>query len=166
MFRKPIPIIAAAFAAAACIATIASMAVAATKAPAPSAPQAVSAGGGGALIQLRQTGLGRVLVNGRGFTLYAFGRDGVRKDRCVTISGCPDTWPILQTDARPRAGAGIKRSRLGTIKVRGGITQVTYAGHPLYGYVGDTSPGSTGYVGVSAFGGVWSAVKASGALVR
>jgi predicted lipoprotein with Yx(FWY)xxD motif len=120
---------------------------------------------GPAKIQLKRTSLGEVLVDGTGFTVYAFSRDGKGKDRCVTTSGCTGVWPMIRTHGSPRAGHGVKRSLLGTIKIRGGVSQVTYAGHPLYHYSGDVSPGSTDYVGASQFGGVWRAVKSSGALV-
>ena len=44
--------------------------------------------------------------------------------------------------------------------------QVTYAGHPLYTYTGDSGPGKTSYVGVKAFGGAWYALNASGGAVK
>jgi hypothetical protein len=46
------------------------------------------------------------------------------------------------------------------------VTQVTYAGHPLYTYSGDGFKGSTDYIGISEFGGVWTGLRASGAMVR
>jgi predicted lipoprotein with Yx(FWY)xxD motif len=118
-----------------------------------------------ARIVLRSTSVGKILTTGTGFTVYAFARDGRNMDRCAKISGCTQTWPMIVTHGRPQAGRGVKRSMLGTIKV-GGKTQVTYAGHPLYGYVGDSSPGSTEYVNVSNFGGAWPAVNAKGKMVR
>ena len=122
------------------------------------------AASGGARISLRKTHLGMLLVNSHGFTLYAFSRDPRNVDRCVSMSGCSSTWPLVRTGARPIAGPGLKRSLLGSIKVHGGL-QVTYAGHPLYSYSGDPGPGSTSYVGVSQFKGVWRGVQASGATV-
>jgi predicted lipoprotein with Yx(FWY)xxD motif len=118
-----------------------------------------------ARIVLRNTSVGRILTTGNGFTVYAFTRDRRNKDRCAKISGCTQTWPMIVTHGRPQAGRGVKRSMLGTIKV-GGKTQVTYGGHPLYGYVGDSSPGATDYVNQSAFGGRWPAVSAKGKMVR
>ena len=123
-----------------------------------------AAGAGPAKIQLRRTSLGEVLVDGRGFTVYAFSRDGRRKDRCVMTQGCSVVWPAIPTSGAPRAGRGVKRSLLATIRISGRATQVTYAGHPLYHYSGDVSPGSTDYVGVSQFRGVWRALRPSGAL--
>jgi predicted lipoprotein with Yx(FWY)xxD motif len=56
----------------------------------------------------------------------------------------------------------VKSSLLSTIKLPGGASQVTYAGHPLYLYSSETGPGETGYVGVHAFGGDWDAINAAG----
>jgi predicted lipoprotein with Yx(FWY)xxD motif len=120
----------------------------------------------GATIKLRKTGRGTLLVNSRGFTLYSFSKDGKRINRCQKISGCTSSWPVVKTRGRPRAGHGVKRSKLGTIKLANGTTQVTYAGHPLYTYSGDSGPGKTSYVGVKAFGGTWYAINASGGTVK
>jgi predicted lipoprotein with Yx(FWY)xxD motif len=118
--------------------------------------------GGGAKIALRSTSMGKVLVNGRGFTLYAFTKDSKNKDRCAMTAGCKNVWPVVSTHGKPVAGPGVKRSLVGSIKLSGGVQQATYAGHPLYTYAGDSGPGETGYVGASQFGGRWLAVNASG----
>lgn len=131
----------------------------------PARPQALRAVASGR-VNVRHTRLGSVLVDARGFTLYAFGRDGARTDRCVHISGCAGVWPVLRTRSRPVAGSGVRRPLLGSIALPGGGRQITYAGHPLYGYAGDTGPGQTSYVGVSQFGGVWYAVTPAGRLLR
>jgi predicted lipoprotein with Yx(FWY)xxD motif len=125
-----------------------------------------SAAGAPAKISLRKTPLGMILVNGRGRTLYAFTKDGKNKDRCMTISGCASTWPVLTSTGKPKAGSGVKSSKLSTIKLSNGSRQVTYAGHPLYTYSGDTSAASTDYVGASQFGGTWPAVNAAGKTVQ
>lgn len=119
----------------------------------------------GARVAVRHTALGAILVNGRGFTLYMFTRDGRDRDRCAQISGCRGVWPLDTTHGRPVAGRGVRSALLGTIRV-GRATQVTYAGHPLYTYVADSAPGQTSYVGVSMFGGRWFALRASGRVVR
>src|SRR5437588_6484087 len=84
-----------------------------------------------------------------------------------TRSLCDWSSDVCSSDlrGRPNAGPGVKRSMLGTIKVKG-KSQVTYGGHPLYEYSGDTSPGSTSYVGVSQFGAKWRAVKIGRASCR
>jgi predicted lipoprotein with Yx(FWY)xxD motif len=106
-----------------------------------------------------------LLVNSRGFTVYAFSRDHGRRDVCVSIKNCTKFWPPVLTNGAPRAGRGVKRSLLGTTRIPGG-EQVTYAGHPLYTYIADPSPGSTFYVNKFALGGYWPGLRASGALVK
>jgi predicted lipoprotein with Yx(FWY)xxD motif len=117
-------------------------------------------------IQLRRTSVGTILVNGRGFTVYAFTKDSRNRDVCVQIHECPHFWPPVTTGASALAGPGVRSSLLGTITIKGGAKQVTYAGHPLYGYSGDSGPGQTGYVNASAFGGHWPALTASGGEVK
>jgi predicted lipoprotein with Yx(FWY)xxD motif len=119
-----------------------------------------------AKVELRHTRLGEILANGSGFTLYLFTRDHGAHNSCASIGGCEGAWPALLTSGRPSAGAGVRGSLLSTIKLSGGRTQVTYAGHPLYLYRGDSSPGDTSYIGADAFGGTWDALSASGHAIR
>ncbi len=63
-------------------------------------------------------------------------------------------------------GPGIKSSLLGTTTLKHGVKQVTYAGHPLYTYTGDSGPGQTSYVNVKQFGGRWPALNAAGNEVK
>lgn len=119
-----------------------------------------------AKLGLRHTAVGKILVNGAGSTVFAFTRDSRNHDRCAAINGCPGVWPLVTSSGRPTVGSGVKRSLAGTIKLPGGARQVTYAGHPLYTYIGSSGPGDTSYVGVSEFGGKWLALTASGRLVK
>ncbi len=114
-----------------------------------------------ATVQLRHTNLGNVLVSSSGRTLYEFTRDHANKSSCAAISGCSAVWPSLKASGRPAAGAGIKASLLSSTSG----SQVTYAGHPLYTYSGDSGPG-TSYVGARQFGGTWYAINASGGTVK
>jgi len=120
----------------------------------------------GAKLQIRHTTLGNILVNGRGFTVYAFTRDSRNHDSCVNIGGCTGIWPLVRTDGAPGLGPGVRRALVGTIKLPDGTRQVTYAGHPLYTYIGDSGPGDTSYVGLSQFGGRWPALNPAGHLVK
>lgn len=149
------------------IAVVAGAALSAIVAPTSAAPSRARAhaASGPATIHLRRTRKGMILVDGRGFTVYAFSHDPRKRDTCLAIGGCAGLWPPVRTSGRPRAGRGVRSSLLGTIRIHGG-QQVTYAGHALYGYAGDSSPGQTSYVGVTQFHGVWSALRSTGALVR
>lgn len=162
MFRSRIPIAAGAGLAVAVLA--AAVLLVSFVGAASASPSAVAAGAKPATINLRNTSAGKILVNKRGFTLYAFAADKRNKDKCVTRSGCTGVWPLFTTQGKPKTGKGVNHSMVGTIKVKGKM-QVTYDGHPLYGYTGDFSPGSTDYVGVSMFGAKWKALNASGKLV-
>lgn len=117
-------------------------------------------------VQLRSTALGKVLATRSGFTLYVFTRDGRNRDRCVNLGGCTGVWPVLKTSRTPVAGKGVRASLLGTIRPAHGAKQVTYAGHPLYRYFGDSAPGETDYVGTPEFGGTWYAINAAGKFVK
>lgn len=123
---------------------------------------AASPAAGAATVELRQTNRGMILTNSAGFTLYEFTSDSKKKDNCVTISGCPESWPPLTVMGAPTAGPGVKPHKLGTIMLLNGSVQVTYNKHPLYTYRGDTHPEETSYVGAFAFGGNWYGVTAKG----
>jgi predicted lipoprotein with Yx(FWY)xxD motif len=101
-------------------------------------------------------GLGTVLVNDDGLTLYLFTNDTGTKSTCT--GDCAATWPALATDGQPVAGSGADDSKLGTTG-SGGDQQVTYDGHPLYLYSGDSKAGDTNGQGI---GGIWFAVTPDG----
>ena len=117
-------------------------------------------------VELRHTAKGQILADGRGFTLYVFSRDHRNHDACMHISGCPSLWPVLKARGPVTAGPGVKRGLLGTIVLAHGVRQVTYAGHPLYHYVGDSQPGETSYVGLNQAGGFWYAINGAGNRVK
>jgi predicted lipoprotein with Yx(FWY)xxD motif len=106
---------------------------------------------------------GKVLFDGRGFVLYAFTKDR-RTSACT--GACAKAWPPYVVRGAVRAGAGVKASLLGTVRRANGSRQVTYAGRPLYFYVGDKKPGQILCQNVSEFGGLWLIVRPSGKLVR
>ena len=113
----------------------------------------------GATVNVRSTSLGRVLVDAKGRTLYLFAKDTHGRSSCS--GACAMNWPPL-TAAKPKAGSGVRKAELGTTKRADGGTQVTYNGHPLYRFVGDTKAGATTGEGLSAFGARWYAVNAAG----
>jgi predicted lipoprotein with Yx(FWY)xxD motif len=118
----------------------------------------------GALVALRKTTLGPVLVDARGRTLYAFLKDRNGKSSCD--AACVKYWPPLVTRATPRAGTSVHKSRLGVTRRQDGRRQVTYAGHPLYTFVGDKTSGQTTGEGLTNFGAEWYALAASGRTVE
>ncbi len=129
-------------------------------------PGLAEAGSGPAKLQLRKTSHGTILVNGLGRTLYAFTTDRKNFDSCVAKPGCLAAWPAVSTTGKPIAGPGVKPQLIGTIKLKNGTRQVTYAGRPLYTYIADRSPGQTTYINILQFGGRWPAVDAAGHEVK
>jgi predicted lipoprotein with Yx(FWY)xxD motif len=111
---------------------------------------------------VKRSPFGRILFDGRGYVLYAFTRDGHGRSTCS--GACAKAWPPYIVKSQPHAGAGA-RARLGTTRRRGGSLQLTYAGRPLYYYVGDRRPGQILCQNVTEFGGVWRVVRPSGRLV-
>jgi predicted lipoprotein with Yx(FWY)xxD motif len=115
---------------------------------------------GGSLVKVRKTGLGRVLVDQRGRTLYLFEPD--RFGRSVCYGKCAAAWPPLLTTGSPRPGAGVRASLLGTTRRNDGKLQVTYQGYPVYTFVEDTRPGQTSGQGLDGFGGEWYVLDPQG----
>jgi predicted lipoprotein with Yx(FWY)xxD motif len=124
----------------------------------------VAAAGSGPVLTAHSSTYGKAVFNGRGFVLYAFTRD---RRRSACYGECARRWPpYYAPKGTLRVGAGLKRSLLGTVKRRNGRRQVTYAGRPLYYYVGDTGPGVIRCQDVYEFGGRWLLVRPSGRLLR
>jgi predicted lipoprotein with Yx(FWY)xxD motif len=107
---------------------------------------------------------GQAVFDGRGYILYAFTRDH-RRSACY--GECAKRWPpYFARKGTLRVGKGLKASLLGRVKRRNGRRQVTYAGRPLYYYVGDTGPGVIRCQDVVEFGGRWLLVRPNGKLLR
>jgi predicted lipoprotein with Yx(FWY)xxD motif len=104
--------------------------------------------------------LGTFLVNRSGRSLYLFESDTSKKSSCD--GRCAKAWPPVLTSSKPSATAGLKASRIGTIKRSDGTTQVTYGGHPLYTFIEDKKPAQTEGEGSRAFGAEWYVVAPSG----
>jgi predicted lipoprotein with Yx(FWY)xxD motif len=128
------------------------------------APAAMSSESASATLTVKSSRFGHILFDGRGYVLYAFTRDARGPSRCY--GACAKAWPVYYAKGTLRAGSGIKRSLIGTAKRRDGRRQVTYAGRPLYYYVGDTKAGQIGCQNIVEFGGTWLVVRPSGKLVR
>jgi predicted lipoprotein with Yx(FWY)xxD motif len=129
------------------------------------APSAMSShAADGSAVTAKSSRFGKILFDGRGFVLYAFTKDP--RGRSVCSGACAKAWPPYIVRSAPGAGAGAKRSLLGTTRRADGKLQVTYNGRPLYYYVGDRSPGQILCQNVSEFGGLWLVARSNGTLVR
>jgi predicted lipoprotein with Yx(FWY)xxD motif len=119
---------------------------------------------GGSKVAVASSSLGRILVDGRGRTLYLFAKDRRGKSSCT--GQCAVYWPPLIASAKWLAVAGAKQSLLGTTKRADGRLQLTYNHHPLYAFVKDMAKGQTNGEEVDAFGAEWYAISAAGAKVE
>ena len=105
-------------------------------------------------------GLGSVLVDSQGRTVYLFEKDTGPKSTC--FGACATEWPPVTTNDKPSAGKGVSASMLGTTKRSDGTTQVTYNGHPLYLFQADQKPGDATGQNVDAFGAKWYVLSPAG----
>jgi predicted lipoprotein with Yx(FWY)xxD motif len=125
-------------------------AASATPAAAPSSPPASAAA---AAVDAGKAGLGTILVDGKGMTLYLFEKDKGGKSSCD--GACASAWPPVLTTGKAMPGPGVMASRLGTTTRSDGRTQVTYNHWPLYYYAADKVPGDTTGQNIDAFGAEW-----------
>ena len=97
-----------------------------------------------------------VLTNAKGLTLYSFAPDTPAVSKCY--GSCAAYWPpVTGTTA---AGQGLP-GKVATIKRTDGTEQLTYNGHPLYTYIGDTAPGQANGNNLNLNGGLWNEVPVS-----
>jgi predicted lipoprotein with Yx(FWY)xxD motif len=117
-----------------------------------------------AAVRVAGTRYGRALVDPRGFALYLFTRDPSRSSACS--GACAAAWPPYLVHTRhPAAGRGTAARLLGTVRRPDGRLQLTYAGHPLYHYVGDKQPGAILCQAAAEFGGTWYVVSPAGGAI-
>ncbi len=110
------------------------------------------------------SGLGTVLVNGPGNTLYLFEPDK-QSGSSTCYGACAQGWPPLLLPSgvtTPVAGPGVKSSLLGTTHRTDGTVQVTYNKWPLYLWVGDSQPGQATGQGLNNLGGLWYVLSPEG----
>jgi predicted lipoprotein with Yx(FWY)xxD motif len=117
----------------------------------PAAPPAT-----GTALKTTTIGGTTVLTNAKGFTLYSFAPDTSATSKCY--GSCAVYWPPVTGTAAASPGVP---GRVGTIKRTDGSEQLTYNGHPLYTYIGDTAPGQARGNNLNLNGGLWHDVPAS-----
>jgi predicted lipoprotein with Yx(FWY)xxD motif len=103
---------------------------------------------------------GTYLVGAGNRAIYLWEADSKNMSRCS--GACASVWPPVTTHTTPHAGAGVHAGQLGTIARAGGVKQVTYNGHPLYYYAGDSHAGTTTGQGSDGFGAKWWLVSPGG----
>jgi len=137
--------------------------------PAQASPSAAPSQGTGVTIKTAVVaGLGTVLVNAQGRTLYLLTSESGGTLTCTVANGCTQSWPELDLPTgvtAAHAGSGAQSSMLGTETGATG-TAVTYDGWPLYTFSGDSSAGQAKGEGLKNFGGTWYVLQASGTPVK
>jgi predicted lipoprotein with Yx(FWY)xxD motif len=133
----------------------------------PAAPSTSSTPAAGAVQISTRTlsGLGSVLVNAQGRTLYVFAPDKAKKVTC--LGACASVWPPLALSAgqKPVVSGQARSSLVGSDPNPAGGRVVTYAGWPLYTYVTDTSPGTARGQAINLNGGLWDVIAPSGKVI-
>jgi predicted lipoprotein with Yx(FWY)xxD motif len=126
---------------------------------APAASPAASASGA-TVITTATSSAGTFLTDGSGRAVYLWVKDTGDKSMCT--GACAGAWPPVMTTSTVTAAGSAKASDLGTITRSDGTKQVTYDGHPLYYFSGDSGPGTASGQGSDEFGAKWWLVAPSG----
>ena len=137
----------------------------AASSPGSSAPAGASSAAAATISAKSVPGVGTVLVNGQGQTLYMLTSETGGKITCTQANGCTQAWPetlVTSGATAATAGSGVQASLLGTIKDATGNLEVTYNHWPLYTFSGDSGPGVAKGQGLTSFGGTWYVLNGSG----
>jgi predicted lipoprotein with Yx(FWY)xxD motif len=130
-----------------------------------SAPSSAPASGGASasgatVIKTASSSAGTVLTDGSGRAVYLWVKDAGGMSACT--GACAGAWPPVTTTGTATASGSAKASDLGTITRSDGSKQVTYDGHPLYYFSGDSGPGTATGQGSDGFGAKWWLVAPTG----
>jgi predicted lipoprotein with Yx(FWY)xxD motif len=130
-----------------------------------SASNSPAAGGsaspsGSTVITTASSAAGTFLATGSGRAVYLWTKDSGGMSACT--AACEGMWPPVVASGTVTASGGVKASDLGTITRSDGTKQVTYDGHPLYYFSGDSGPGTANGQGSDGFGAKWWLVAPAG----
>ena len=150
--------------AAACSSAGSSSSTPAASSSAPASASAPASGGasasGATVIKTASSSGGTVLTDGSGRAVYLWVKDSGGMSACT--GACAGAWPPVTTTGTATASGSAKASDLGTITRSDGSKQVTYSGHPLYYFSGDSGPGTATGQGSDGFGAKWWLVAPTG----
>jgi predicted lipoprotein with Yx(FWY)xxD motif len=112
------------------------------------------------------SGLGTVLVNPAGRTLYVFMKD--KHSRVTCTGSCASFWPPLKWkgSGKPKGASPVKNALLGLDRNPAGGKVVTYNHWPLYTYSGDSAAGQARGWNQTLNGGKWYVINAKGTVVK
>jgi predicted lipoprotein with Yx(FWY)xxD motif len=128
-----------------------------------STSSAPAATGTGVVITTASGSAGQFLTDGSGRTVYLWTKDSMDHSACT--GPCAGSWPPVPANGTVTAAGGAVASDLGTITRSDGTKQVTYDGHPLYYFAGDTAPGQATGQGNDGFGAKWWVVAPTGSSI-
>ena len=115
------------------------------------------------MITTKSGSAGTYLTNGSGRAVYLFVKDAANKSECS--GACAAAWPPVPSSGTVTASGSAVSADLGSITRSDGSKQVTYDGHPLYYFAGDSGAGTTNGQGLNNFGAKWWLVAPSGASI-
>jgi predicted lipoprotein with Yx(FWY)xxD motif len=110
-----------------------------------------------------QAGSAGTFLTDGGRAVYLWAKDGMNMSACT--GACASAWPPVPATGTLTATGGAQASDLGTITRSDGTKQVTYDGHALYFFAGDSAAGQTNGQGSDSFGAKWWLVAPSGAKI-
>jgi predicted lipoprotein with Yx(FWY)xxD motif len=142
---------------------VALLAAAACSSSGSSSGSAASGSASSTVITTKTSSGGSFLTNGAGRAIYLFMADSTGKSACD--GACAAAWPPVIATAQPTATGGAQATDLSTITRSDGTKQVTYDGHPLYYFQGDTGPGTDKGQGLDNFGAKWWLVAPTGSSI-
>ena len=119
-----------------------------------------SGGSGSTIIATASSSGDTFLTDGSGRAVYLWVKDS--NDTSACSGACAGAWPPVTTTGTVTASGSAQASDLGTITRSDGTKQVTYDGHPLYYFAGDSGPGTASGQGNDGFGAKWWLVSPSG----
>ena len=125
-----------------------------------SSSSAGASSSGGTVITTAKSSGGTVLASSSGRAVYLWAKDTGDMSNCN--GACAGAWPPVTTTGTATASGAAKASDIGTITRSDGTKQVTYDGHPLYYFSGDSGPGTASGQGSDAFGAKWWLVAPTG----
>ncbi len=101
---------------------------------------------------------GNILSSTSGKIYYIFSADSKGKSRCT--GPCAKVWlPVIGSAT---VSGGASSSLAATLTRSNGKKQVSYDGHPLYTFTGDSGPNEVNGEGLDQFGGYWYVISTSG----
>jgi predicted lipoprotein with Yx(FWY)xxD motif len=125
-----------------------------------------SGSGSVALKTGKVAGLGTVLVDSTGRTLYVFAPDKASKVTCT--GSCASVWPPLKAASgqQPTLSGAVKASLVSSDPDPSGGSVVTYHGWPLYRYAADSGPGMAQGQALNSAGGRWYVITPAGQVIK